>query len=182
MRIIGGKARGRHLKTPTGSDIRPTSDKVRLAVFNALFSRGGVAGQVVLDAFCGTGALGLEALSQGAEKCYFFDKSQTSLALAKENALALEFEKESVFILKDITKVGMRPAEIPAAQIVFLDPPYRQDLIPKAFKALTDGQWIADGAIIITEMEGEGKISSSYLLEFDKKYGDTRVCFFRYQI
>ena len=182
MRIIGGTARGRQLKTPSGNDIRPTSDKVRLAIFNALFSRGGVAGQVVLDGFCGTGALGLEALSQGAVKCYFFDKSQVSLALAKENAHNLAFEKDSVFTLKDITKIGTRSADIPAINIPFLDPPYRQNLIPQALKALSDGQWFAEDAMIIAEMEREVNIMTPFPLLLDKEYGDTRVCFFRYQM
>lgn len=105
MRIIGGSARGRTLKTPVGQDIRPTSDKVRLAIFNALFSRGGVAGKIVLDAFCGTGALGCEALSQGATKSIFCDISKVSLGLAKENAAALGFTDRSEFILKDAAKL-----------------------------------------------------------------------------
>lgn len=105
MRIIGGSARGRQLKTPVGQDIRPTSDKVRLAIFNALFSRGGVVGKVVLDAFCGTGALGCEALSQGAAKAIFYDNSKTSLTLTKENIAALGFMDRAEFMLKDATKL-----------------------------------------------------------------------------
>lgn len=182
MRIIGGTARGRQLKTPSGNDIRPTSDKVRLAIFNTLFSRGGVAGQIILDGFCGTGALGLEALSHGAARCYFFDKSKVSLALAKENACNLGFEKDSVFTLKDITKIGTRPADIPAINIVFLDPPYRQDLIPQALKVLSDGQWFAEDTMIVAEMESEANMATPFPLLLDKQYGDTRVCFFRYQM
>ena len=86
MRIVAGQYGGRRLEVPKGRDIRPTSDKVRGAIFNALRSRGAVEHARVLDAFCGTGALGLEALSQGAAH---LDKSRESLELARRNAAAL---------------------------------------------------------------------------------------------
>ncbi len=182
MRIIGGTARGRSLNTPTGNDIRPTSDKVRLAIFNALFSRGGVADKIVLDAFCGTGALGLEALSQGAAQCYFFDKSRISLDLTKGNARNIGFDTMSIFNLKDVTKIVGRPTDIVPADIIFLDPPYRQGLIPLALTALSNGQWISKEAIIVIEAESEFAIPAPYFVLFNKGYGDTRVCFLQYQI
>ncbi len=86
MRIVAGQYGGRRLEVPKGRDIRPTSDKVRGAIFNALRSRGAVEEARVLDVFCGTGALGLEALSQGAAHCTFMDKARESLELAKRNA------------------------------------------------------------------------------------------------
>lgn len=180
MRIIGGTARGRQLKTPTGQDIRPTSDKVRLAIFNALFSRGGVVNKVVIDAFCGTGALGCEALSHGADKCIFFDISKTSLALAKENATALEFSGNADFILKDASKIGDRPASTPPAHIIFLDPPYRKGLVVPALDALKNGNWLAKDALVIIETEKEATPPAGYGdLMFDKLYGDTRVIFLK---
>ena len=133
MRIVAGTHRGRILKTPTGSDIRPTSDKVRQAVFNTLNSRGAVVDAVVLDAFCGTGALGLEALSQGAEAAIFMDISATSLNLAKANATLLREEEASSFLLKDAGNPGQRPPSIPPATLLFLDPPYRRNLVPVSF-------------------------------------------------
>jgi 16S rRNA (guanine966-N2)-methyltransferase len=180
MRIIGGSARGRTLKTPVGQDIRPTSDKVRLAIFNALFSRGGVAGKVVLDAFCGTGALGCEALSQGAAKSIFCDISKVSLALAKENAAALGFTDRSEFILKDAAKLGVRPTSSPPIDIVFLDPPYRKGLIIPILDNLKSGNWLADNAIIVIETEKETPPVEGYgETVFDKTYGETRVSFLK---
>ena len=109
MRIVSGKYGGRVLKTPRDDAIRPTSDKVRGAMFNALRSRMDFEGVHVLDCFCGTGALGLEALSQGAASCRFVDLNRSSLDLAKDNAAALGVEAE--FILQDVTKLPQRGEE-----------------------------------------------------------------------
>ena len=178
MRIIGGSARGRQLNTPDGQNIRPTSDKVRSAIFNALFSRGGVVDAVVIDAFCGTGALGLEALSHGADSCYFFDIAKTSLGLAKENAAHLGLADNAHFAQKDATKLADRPATIPAANIVFLDPPYRKNLIQPTLEVLKTGGWLADDAIIVIETEKDAApITGFGDISFDKTYGETRVYF-----
>lgn len=178
MRIIGGSARGRQLKTPVGQDIRPTSDKVRSAIFNGLFSRGGVVDAVVIDAFCGTGALGLEALSQGAQTTYFFDNARVSLSLAKENAADLGFLDKAVFVQKDATKLGDKPAANLPATHVFLDPPYRKNLIHPTLDVLKAGGWLAEDAIIIIETEKEtDPIDTFGTITFDKTYGETRVYF-----
>lgn len=180
MRIIGGSARGRQLNTPVGMDIRPTSDKVRSAIFNALFSRGGVVDAVVMDAFCGTGALGLEALSQGAKACYFFDNAKVSLNLAKQNAADLGLTDGAHFAQKDATKLGERPSSMPPVTILFLDPPYRKGLIQPTLDALKSGNWLADGAMIVIETEKESAPLTGFgELSFDKTYGETRVCFYR---
>lgn len=111
MKISGGHLRGRSLKPPKGRDIRPTSDKVRQAIFNMLNARGGVAGARVLDAFCGSGALGLEALSQGADFCHFWDTSPASVALCRENVALLQLEECSKISLQDATKPSKKPQE-----------------------------------------------------------------------
>ena len=178
MRIVAGTHRGRILKTPTGSDIRPTSDKVRQAVFNALNSRGAVVDAVVLDAFCGTGALGLEAISQGAVSAIFTDTSATSLDLAKANAAVLREEGNCTFLLKDASNPGQRPATIPAATLLFLDPPYRKNLVPLALKALQENNWLAPDCIVLAETEKDADLSQlpgEILTE--KSYGDTKVVF-----
>ena len=100
MRIISGRYKGRVLEAPRGNDIRPTSDKVRGSVFNILRGRGVLDGVSVLDLFCGTGALGLEALSNGARQCVFVDKDRRSLDLARRNADRLGAEG-CAFILQD---------------------------------------------------------------------------------
>ncbi|HNQ92597.1 MAG TPA: 16S rRNA (guanine(966)-N(2))-methyltransferase RsmD [Alphaproteobacteria bacterium] len=180
MRIIGGTCRGRPLKTPKGSDIRPTSDKVRLAIFNALYSRAAVQDAIVIDAFCGTGALGLESLSQGASRCLFCDSARTSLALAKENATLLGLNENASFKQINATKIGPRPANQDKATLVFLDPPYRKNLIAHPIIALQNGDWVTNETLFVieTEKEWSPEILSGEIL-FDKLYGDTRVIFWQ---
>lgn len=179
MRIVAGAHRGRILKTPSTHDIRPTSDKVRQALFNALNSRGVVADAVVLDAFCGTGALGLEALSQGAEHCVFMDVALASLSLAEDNARLLKVENSTEFFLKDATSPGKRPDTVPPATLVFLDPPYHKNLVKQAFSALLLERWLADGAIVVAETEKGADLSQIPAeVLFEKTYGETVVTVF----
>jgi len=180
MRIIGGTCRGHPLKTPQGQDIRPTTDKVRLAIFNALFSRGAVVDAHVLDGFCGTGALGLEALSQGASSAFFCDVSRVSLSLAQDNARALKLDKATIFKQEDVTKIGTRPQATEKFDLVFLDPPYRKNLIEPAITNLKQGDWLNDGAWIVLESEKEWRCPSAFgAIDFEKSYGETIVRFMK---
>ncbi|HEU4839315.1 MAG TPA: 16S rRNA (guanine(966)-N(2))-methyltransferase RsmD [Micavibrio sp.] len=177
MRITGGEYRGRLLQSPRDRAIRPTSDKVRQAVFNILYSRGVVEGAAVLDAFCGTGALGLEALSRGALCCTFMDKNRASLRLAQDNFAALKMSAQHSFVLKDAAKPGIKPPDMTAANLVFLDPPYKQGLIAQAIAGLTAGGWLAAEACLL--MESEKGLDFAALEGCDvlmvRDYGDTRV-------
>lgn len=179
MRITGGEYRGRLLQSPKDRSIRPTSDKVRQAVFNILHSRGAVEGAAVLDAFCGTGALGLEALSRGALCCTFMDKNRGSLRLAQDNFAALKSDAQHSFVLKDAAKPGPKPPEIVAANLVFLDPPYKQDLIAASLPVLRQAGWVAGEAYILVESEDsyepEGLASLGYEILTVRSYGDTKV-------
>ncbi len=176
MRIIAGLHRGRVLKAPAGRDIRPTSDKVRQALFNALNSRGAVVDAVVLDAFCGTGALGFEALSQGASACVFMDIARSSVHLAQDNAAMLREVERCAFLHKDATAPGSRPETATPATLVFLDPPYHKNLVPQALSALQAGGWIAPGAMIVAETEKGADLSQIMApQEFSKAYGDTEI-------
>lgn len=177
MRITGGEYRGRILQAPKGDAIRPTSDKVRQAIFNMLNARGLVEGANVLDAFCGTGALGIEALSWGASSAAFMDKNKTSLDLAKSNHTALKISASCNFVLKDATKPGAKPENIAAATLVFLDPPYNQNLISASLSALSDGGWMAAGAHVLIETERGYDAASltGYDVLMTRDYGDTAV-------
>ena len=179
MRITGGEYRGRLLRSPKDRTIRPTSDKVRQAIFNILGSRLDLEGVAVLDVFCGTGALGIEALSRGALCCTLMDKNGGSLALAKENFAALKIDAQHSFVLKDASKPGPKPDAIAAANLVFLDPPYKQDLIAPALSALAVSGWIAPGAYILVESEDGYDPAPLAALGYDvlmvRDYGDTRV-------
>lgn len=181
MRIVAGMYGGRKLIVPKGRDIRPTSDKIRGAVMNMLRSRDALEGAHVIDAFCGTGALGLEAMSQGAASCLFIDKARESLEIARENAAALGVVVE--FILKDAAKIGARPAQKPQGSLIFLDPPYNKDLILPALAALREGDWIAPGAVIVCESErGFTPDFPPYVTpSAEKIYGETKIVLLEFQ-
>jgi 16S rRNA (guanine966-N2)-methyltransferase len=179
MRITGGEYRGRTLEAPKGRDIRPTSDKVRLAIFNMLNSRGLVEDAVVLDAFCGTGALGIEALSWGASMGIFMDKARESLELCKKNCSTLKLEPVK-HLLKDATKPGERIVDLPAADLIFLDPPYRMGLVEQSLSALEKNGWLAEkGHAVLIETESRYDaswlIGAGYEISLTKDYGDTQV-------
>ena len=101
MRVIAGTARGTRLSAPKGTDIRPTSDRAKEAIFNSLRSRSAIEEAEVLDLFAGTGALGIEALSRGAKKATFVDKSPESLELVRENLKKSGFEKKAETVNED---------------------------------------------------------------------------------
>lgn len=174
MRIVAGKHRGRILNSPDNNLIRPTSDKVRLALFNALNSRGAVVDAVVLDAFCGTGALALEALSQGASQAILIDQAKASLELAKKNADMLKETENCVFILKDATKISMRPDGQARATLCFLDPPYRKDILPAILQSLKANDWLDEECLIVAEMEKDYELRD-FKIESEKIYGETKI-------
>jgi 16S rRNA (guanine966-N2)-methyltransferase len=182
MRIVSGKFGGRKLYVPKGRDIRPTSDKVRGAIFNALQSRGVLDGAQVIDGFCGSGALGLEAISRGAAHGVFIDKNRASLDAARDNAGSFGLKDEVFFMLRDAVKPGARPQNILPATLVFLDPPYRQDLLNPALEALHEGQWLESGAFLVCEVEKECALSAPglFALQDERIYGDTKIRFLRY--
>lgn len=175
MKIAGGEFRSRILKVPK-SGVRPTSDKVRQAVFNMLDARGAVDGAYALDAFCGSGALGLEALSRGAAFCVFWDKSKESVQCTRDNIAALGVEDRALWASKDIAKIGTRPEADPPFTLVFLDPPYDKGLIPAALRALRAGGWLAAEALIVMEMRDSEQPAMDRLeIVQEKIYGDTKV-------
>ncbi len=179
MRVIAGKYKGRRIDVPKGRDIRPTSDKIRGAVFNMLHSRGSIEGAHVLDAFCGSGALGIEALSRGASSCIFVDKHRASLDCAKDNAQALGIEIEVKFWLKDSSKLGA--CSDYSFDLVFLDPPYHKGLVDTILPMLVTGGWLADGAWIVCETEKQAAINlpEKCIMDEEKTYGDIKITLLR---
>ncbi len=153
MRITAGTHRGRRLISPEGKTTRPTSDRVRESVFNILrhgkWHDGVLDGAVVLDAFAGTGALGLEALSQGADYAVFMEKDRMAARTCRENIEALGESARTRLIIGDATAP---PAVAKPATLVFLDPPYGKGLAAAALKALAAQGWLAPGAVCVVEM------------------------------
>lgn len=153
VRIIAGSLRGRVLQAPAGLATRPTAQRMRQALFDMLmhapWAAGRVAGARVLDAFAGTGALGLEALSRGAGFCVFLERDRAALAVVRANVAACRMEPASQVVAGD----ALKPPALPGGpcDLVFLDPPYGQDLVPQAVAALQAAGWMAPGALLIAE-------------------------------
>lgn len=179
MRIIGGNRRGLRLAEVGEGDLaahlRPTSDRVREAIFNLLINAHGnpVTDARVLDLFAGTGALGLEALSRGAAEVVFVDDGAKALALLKANIAKMKAEAETRVLRQDATRLGPNPGA--ACTLVFLDPPYGKSLGEAALAAAQKGGWIAPEAVIVWE-EGTAPTTPEGFTAFDqRRYGDTLV-------
>lgn len=127
MRVIGGTFRGRRLLTPKGLGTRPATDRVRESIFNLISARMSLDGISVLDLFCGTGALGLEAISRGASRATFVESEPRVLAVARENAARLGVNDRCVFVRRDVAAFVRRPRE--QFDLVFADPPYGLDIV-----------------------------------------------------
>jgi 16S rRNA (guanine966-N2)-methyltransferase len=185
MRIVAGRLRGRRLDAPAGLDTRPTADRTRQALFDLLehghLRAGGgsaVVDAVVLDAFSGTGALGLEALSRGAAEASFMDISRPALDCARANAAALGVAGN--FILADAANP---PRARRAADLVFLDPPYDQGLARPALEALAAAGWIAPSAIVSLEISGRENAGfrppAGFEAFAERRYGKARILLLR---
>jgi 16S rRNA (guanine966-N2)-methyltransferase len=171
------------LAAPGDSRVRPTSDKVRQAIFNILEHRdfGGthaIEGARVVDLFAGTGAMGIEALSRGAVYALFIDDSATSRALIRTNVEALGLTGSTKIWRRDATTLGALDTLSPF-DIVFLDPPYRKDLLAPALAGLRDGGWLKRPALIVAEAAEDEPVPvpDGYELADERIYGDTRVGF-----
>lgn len=153
MRIIGGLRRGRALVAPAGQTTRPTADRVRQALFDMLLhapwsGRSCVEGAHILDAFAGTGALGLEALSRGGASCHFMETDRSALQALRSNIAACGMEAQTQISTSDATAPPR--AQTPCS-LIFLDPPYRQDLPGRAMAALRRAGWVAPDALVVVE-------------------------------
>jgi 16S rRNA (guanine966-N2)-methyltransferase len=180
MRIVAGKLRGRRVDTPDSRDIRPTGDRVREALFDILaHGRPSLPdGAVVADIFCGTGALGLEALSRGAAHSVFMDNDRAALNLARRNATQLGVANQATFLLRDARRPGPPPKPV---DLLFLDAPYRSDLSAPVLAALVESGWPRPGAVIVIELEKtEDLVLPEGCEGYDeRRYGGTKLVFAR---
>jgi 16S rRNA (guanine966-N2)-methyltransferase len=157
MRVIAGKYRGRPLRSLRGKDIRPTSDRLRETLFNVLTAGNPQAleGSVWLDLFAGTGAVGIEALSRGAKQAYFVETSAPAAKLIEENLRSLGIVEGYKILRDDLSGVLWRlQREHVAADVVFLDPPYRmRQAYEEALTALADSPLVWAMSLVIAEHE-----------------------------
>lgn len=188
VRIIAGTRKGRVLATPTGGTTRPTADRVRQALFDVLAHApwGGpplLEDAHVLDAFAGTGALGLEALSRGAAHAVFFETDRPALAALRANIHACGWEERCHVYPRDVTNPPA--ARATPATLVFLDPPYHKGLPTKALEVLTAKGWITPSAIAVIETgrdeplpftaEAKSALPCAHTLLAERQHGAARL-------
>lgn len=180
MRIISGQYKGRRLQSISGTAVRPTADQVREALFNILSQK--VAGSCVLDLFAGTGALGVEALSRGARCAVFVDNASRPLTVLRKNLHQFSLLSQSRVIRWDISKNlnCLKPLQN-RFDLVFMDPPYHNNLVPVALSNLLRVHCLAPGATIVAEHERHFDIAppdASISITDRRRYGQTSLTFF----
>lgn len=189
MRIVAGRHRGRSLKTPDDLAVRPTADRTREALFNIIehghFRPGGgspIRGAHVLDAFAGTGAMGLEALSRGAESAVFMENGRAALEALERNVAACREAARAVILRVDATRPPAAQTHGGACAIAFLDPPYRSGLAAAALAALAQAGWLATGALCSVELAAtEDFVPPEGFESLDeRRYGAAKLMLLRY--
>jgi 16S rRNA (guanine966-N2)-methyltransferase len=191
MRIVAGEFRGREIIGPEDDRIRPTSDRAREALFSILQSgrlqraagsspAAGISGAEVLDVFAGTGALGLEALSRGAQRVTFLEKDSAALKILRENIERFGCETRCRILQADVLRppVAERPADL-----IFLDPPYGEDVGSAALPALAAKGWLARSCLIALEQPGGRDIAlpDNFEVLDRRRYGRAEICFLTYR-
>jgi len=176
VRVIAGRARGRKLKPPADRSVRPTSDRVREAIFDLLGP--GPPAERVLDLFAGTGALGIEALSRGASRAVFVDADRASVSLVRANLDACDLAGQAEVIRRDVLRFLRAGGPQPAFDLVLIDPPYGRGLVEARLEALAAGGWLAPGGRVVCETEA-GLASAERVGDLERvkqrTYGDTGV-------
>ena len=173
MRIVAGLARGRRIRSPEGESTRPTSDRVREALFNALFSRGALDDARVADLFAGSGALGLEALSRGAAHCWFVEDDRAAASVIEENLVALGLADRATLVRNRVeASIEDLPADL---DLVLADPPYAFD----DWVGLLDriGGRLAPDALVVVESDRSVEVPPGWEKQRERAYGGTVIVF-----
>lgn len=178
MRVITGKARGVNLKTPDGMATRPTTDRVKEALFSIIQFE--IPGSRVLDLFGGTGQLGIEALSRDAKSAVFVDEREDACLLIRENLKRTRLEVEARVVRADYKDFLLRCRD--KFDIIFLDPPYAEVFLENSLKLITEIDILQSGGIIVAERPTGKELSWDFLGYFrskDYKYGKTLLTIYR---
>ena len=173
MRIVAGLARGRRIRSPEGSATRPTSDRVREALFNALFSRGALDEARVADLFAGSGALGLEALSRGAAHCWFVEDDRAAVAVIEENLDTLGLRDRATVVRGRVeTCLGELPDDL---DLVLADPPYAFD--DWSGLLVRVGARLAPDGLVVAESDRTVDVPPGWEKQRERTYGGTVIVF-----
>lgn len=178
MRIIAGAWRGRTLLSPAGRDTRPTSDRAREGLFSMLASRlGSFEGLQVADLFAGTGALGLEALSRGAVHCTFVERDAAAIKVLQRNLDKLDAAARAEVRAQAAERAA--PPRVPC-DVLTMDPPYRTGLAQQALDRIADPLWLAPGAWVSVELNGEDVVVPEGLtLDAERRFGKAKILLLR---
>jgi len=180
LRIISGEFRGRKLEKLEGMDIRPTSDRVKESLFNMLGAR--VAGCSFLDLFAGTGGIGIEAYSRGAQQVVFIDESAKSIKVLKSNLEKLKVEESvEVYNTDYINAINRLAMDQRKFDIIFIDPPYLKDFEKNALLHISEHGLLQDDGIVVVEHDIQDKMpenAGSLDIQRQKKYGNTMLTFY----
>jgi 16S rRNA (guanine966-N2)-methyltransferase len=168
MRVIGGRSRGRRLPAKLPASVRPTSDRVREAIFDILGSQGGVEGLAVIDLFCGSGALGVEALSRGAASSTFVDLNPDALAAARLNLAAVGLDDEPATLVRAALPGWLESAAAGSFDLALCDPPYTFDDWPALLGVLRADTVVMESAATIV-------LPEPWVVARERRYGGTLV-------
>ena len=181
MRVISGKARGLKLNTPKNDDVRPTTDRVKESLFNMINSY--IMDSEILDLFAGTGSLGIECLSRGANQCIFVDNSKESINIVKSNIKKARVENESIVLNLDF-KSAINSLSLKNKQfdVIFMDPPYYKNMFSDALLSVDENELLKEDGIIVVEHDTVDKFPDNMGRLYksrEKKYGNTTITFYK---
>ena len=174
--VISGKYRGRKIATGKDPSVRPTTGRVREAIFSMLSSRKVIHDSNILDLFCGWGSLSFEALSHGAKHAFMVDSDYYNLQISRKTA-------ENFGVINDITLICCRADKLPEptskCDIVFMDPPYKSDLIEPTLNGLVRSDWLNDEALIVIETEKNKDLqyNENFTVISERTYGRAKIVF-----
>ena len=180
MRVIAGTARRLLLKTPEGLDTRPTTDRIKETLFNMLMPN--LPDAVFIDLFSGSGGIGIEALSRGANKAYFVENNQKAVACITENLEHTHLSDRAVVLRQDVF-AALRGSIRDTADIIFLDPPYQQEYDRKVLELLRDAAFVTDDTLIVVEASATTSFdyvdTLGFVVEKSKQYKTNKHVFIK---
>lgn len=179
MRVITGSLRGRKLKSPKGDDIRPTTDKVKEAIFDIIYQYV-PEDYIAVDVFAGSGSIGIEAISRGASKVFFSDQSRESLALVRDNLNICGITDQAILLNGDFKRNIARVKD--CVDVYFLDPPYADGFILPALKSIDQANVISDDGIVVAEHSAKEKLPeriSGFTRIKERKYGTIAITIYQ---
>lgn len=164
MRVIAGSARSLRLKAPEGMDTRPTTDRIKETLFNMLMPY--LSGSVFVDLFSGSGAIGIEAISRGAQKAYFIENNQKAVDCINDNITHTKFQSQSKVLKQDVF-AALRGSINEPVDVIFMDPPYNQMYEKRVLEILKDCDYVTEDTLIVIEAACDTDFSYVDSLGFD---------------